>query len=179
MALAALTLGASALATPNEAEAQGRHGGWSGGHAQGGVRGRAVAPRMAYRGGVRGYAPRGYGARAVRYGNTYRYGYRPGYRRVYGGYYGGNYPYWPLAAGLGILGLGIGMGYPYGAGYDYGYYPTVSPVYDAPVVQYQGVGGYCQTPQKTCVLYEPGLIGTGCSCRAPNGGRYRGGIVPR
>ena len=87
VALAALTLGASALATPNEAEAQGRQGGWSGGHAQGGVRGRAVAPRMAYRGGVQRYAPRVYGARAVGYRNTYRYGYRRGY----GGYYGGDY----------------------------------------------------------------------------------------
>ena len=168
-----MTLGASALATPNEAEAQGRQGGWSGGHAQGGVRGRAVAPRMAYRGGVQRYAPRVYGARAVGYRNTYRYGYRRGY----GGYYGGDY--WPVAAGIGILGLGLGLGagYPYGAGYGYGVYP--GPVYDAPVVQYQGVGAYCQTPQKTCVLYDPGVLGTGCSCRAPSGGRYRGVVVSR
>jgi hypothetical protein len=36
-----------------------------------------------------------------------------------------------------------------------------------------GAGNYCGTPVKTCLLYEPGWLGTGCSCRIP-GGHARG-----
>jgi len=36
-----------------------------------------------------------------------------------------------------------------------------------------GPGHYCATPVKTCLLYEPGWLGTGCSCKVP-GGRARG-----
>ena len=36
-----------------------------------------------------------------------------------------------------------------------------------------GPGNYCATPAKTCLLYEPGWLGTGCSCRV-YGGRARG-----
>jgi len=36
-----------------------------------------------------------------------------------------------------------------------------------------GPGNYCATSVKTCVLREPGWLGTGCSCKVP-GGHARG-----
>jgi hypothetical protein len=36
-----------------------------------------------------------------------------------------------------------------------------------------GSGNYCATSVKTCLLNEPGWLGTGCSCRV-YGGRARG-----
>ena len=36
-----------------------------------------------------------------------------------------------------------------------------------------GPGNYCATPVKTCLLNEPGWLGTGCSCRI-SGGHARG-----
>jgi hypothetical protein len=36
-----------------------------------------------------------------------------------------------------------------------------------------GSGNYCATSVKTCLLNEPGWLGTGCSCRV-HGGRARG-----
>ncbi len=36
-----------------------------------------------------------------------------------------------------------------------------------------GSGNYCATPVRTCLLYESGWLGTGCSCRVP-GGHARG-----
>jgi hypothetical protein len=36
-----------------------------------------------------------------------------------------------------------------------------------------GSGNYCATPVRTCLLYEPGWLGTGCSCWV-YGGRARG-----
>ena len=36
-----------------------------------------------------------------------------------------------------------------------------------------GSGNYCATPVRTCLLYELGWLGTGCSCRVP-GGHARG-----
>ncbi|HUI22677.1 MAG TPA: hypothetical protein VLZ74_16785 [Methylocella sp.] len=36
-----------------------------------------------------------------------------------------------------------------------------------------GPGNYCGTPVRTCLLREPGWLGTGCSCRV-YGGRARG-----
>ena len=36
-----------------------------------------------------------------------------------------------------------------------------------------GSGNYCGTPVKTCLLYEPGWLGTGCSCKV-YGGHARG-----
>lgn len=32
-----------------------------------------------------------------------------------------------------------------------------------------GPGNYCATSVKTCLLYEPGWLGTGCSCRVSDG----------
>ncbi len=113
-AVAAFALGAGALLTPAPAEAQGRHGYSAGGGARfGGGRVSAprmgIAPRMGY--GQRGFAPRIAGPRVV--GSRvagYRHGYRPGVRpgvrpgnwrpRPY--YRGGRYPYWPVAAGVGL-----------------------------------------------------------------------------
>jgi hypothetical protein len=36
-----------------------------------------------------------------------------------------------------------------------------------------GPGNYCTTSVKTCLLYEPSWLGTGCSCRV-SGGHVRG-----
>jgi hypothetical protein len=38
-----------------------------------------------------------------------------------------------------------------------------------------GSGSYCATPVKTCLLYESGWLGTGCSCRVYGG--YARGFV--
>jgi len=67
------------------------------------------------------------------------------------GYYGSAYP--------------SGYGY-YGSG-NYGYYGAG---YPAPVAN---EGYYCATPVKTCLLNEPGWLGTGCSCKV-SCGRARG-----
>lgn len=37
-------------------------------------------------------------------------------------------------------------------------------------------GDFCATPIRTCLLREPGWLGTGCSCRVP-GGIARGAVV--
>ncbi len=74
-----------------------------------------------------------------------------------------------------------------GAGYDPYYYedpwyadPATYPAYPGPTTTFSApLGGYCTTPQKTCLLYEPAEVGLGCSCRAPAGyGRFRGAVVP-
>lgn len=70
------------------------------------------------------------------------------------GYYGSAYP-----SGIGYY----GSAYPSG----YGYYGAASP---APVAS---EGYYCATPVKTCLLTEPGWLGTGCSCKV-SCGRARG-----
>ena len=64
-----------------------------------------------------------------------------------------------------------GSAYPSGYGYygsaNVGYYGAASPM---PVAV---EGYYCATPVKTCLLSEPGWLGTGCSC-AVSCGRARG-----
>ena len=56
----------------------------------------------------------------------------------------------------------------------YGYWPgTTAPLLTAPSVAADGM--YCATPVKTCLLYEPGWLGTGCSCKIP-GGLARGTV---
>lgn len=67
------------------------------------------------------------------------------------GYYGAAYP--------------SECGY-YGSG-NYGYYGAA---YSAPVAN---EGYHCVTPVKTCLLNEPGWLGTGCSCKV-SCGRARG-----
>lgn len=65
----------------------------------------------------------------------------------------------------------------------WGYYGYSAPTYygySAPVVSAGAVaadGNYCATSVKTCLLYEPGWLGTGCSCRVP-GGYARGTVIP-
>jgi hypothetical protein len=44
---------------------------------------------------------------------------------------------------------------------DYGYPAVVEVVVPS--------GDYCATPVKTCLLREPGVLGTGCSCHIPGG----------
>ena len=72
------------------------------------------------------------------------------------------------------MALGAAASYPcsdgyYGSAYPsaYGYYGAANP---APVAI---EGFYCATPVKTCLLKEPGWLGTGCSC-AVACGRARG-----
>lgn len=89
-----------------------------------------------------------------------------------------NYTYW--------------NGYPYGSGYGYGYGSglglglaalATAPLAlaadaTAPLMTGRSVaasGNYCATPVRTCLLYEPGWLGTGCSCRV-YGGHARGTV---
>jgi hypothetical protein len=56
----------------------------------------------------------------------------------------------------------------------YGYSPgPTAPLVTGPRVAADGI--YCATPVRTCLLYEPGWLGTGCSCRVPGG--YARGMV--
>ena len=83
-----------------------------------------------------------------------------------------------------------GYGYPYGYAYPYGYgygaglaAAATAPLALAadatePLVTGRSVaaaGNYCATPMKTCLLQEPGWLGTGCSCKV-EGGRARGTV---
>jgi hypothetical protein len=45
----------------------------------------------------------------------------------------------------------------------------VAPRYTAPVVVAVPSGNYCATSVRTCLLQEPGVFGTGCSCHIPGG----------
>jgi len=40
-----------------------------------------------------------------------------------------------------------------------------------------GFGRYCSTPIKSCMLYEPSMMGNGCSCKV-QGGRSHGSVTP-
>ena len=64
-----------------------------------------------------------------------------------------------------------GYGYGYPRYYHYGYAGAAAPV----VAGEAASGNYCATAVKTCLLYEPGWLGTGCSCKVP-GGRARGTV---
>jgi len=68
---------------------------------------------------------------------------------------------------------GYGYGYPY---YGYGAAAGLATLAATPLPASGNYSGnYCATPEKTCLLYEPGVLGTGCSCKVP-GGRARGTI---
>lgn len=142
-------------------------GGGFGGY-RAGLSGGGYGYRGGYRGGGWGYRPGGW------YGGGY-YG-RPGYWRR--GYYGGGWGWGAgaLAAGA-ILGTAAAYPYYYGAPYydEPAYYYYRRPYYAAPVSS--GVGGYCQTPVRTCQLINPSDLGAGCSCRVA-GGRARGTVIP-
>jgi hypothetical protein len=83
-------------------------------------------------------------------------------------------------------------GYTYGSGYPYGSgLGVLGAIATAPlaiaadatgplmtgrsvaVSAAAGSGNYCATPARTCLLSEPGWLGTGCSCRV-YGGHARG-----
>ena len=83
---------------------------------------------------------------------------------------------WGPAAAIGAgVGLGLAAGYPYGGYYDNYSYPVER---GYPVSGYSGdLGNYCETPRKTCQLYEPAALGANCSCRVP-GGRAYGEVTP-
>jgi hypothetical protein len=57
----------------------------------------------------------------------------------------------------------------------YGYAAPVASVelgyygYSAPVEVVVPSGNYCATSVRTCLLREPGVLGTGCSCHIPGG----------
>lgn len=81
--------------------------------------------------------------------------------------------------GLGPGYYGMALGAAATSPYNYGYYGSAYPsgygYYGAatstPVVASEGY--YCATGVKTCLLREPGWLGTGCSC-AVSCGRARG-----
>lgn len=182
--LVAFGLAASAglFLTMQQAEAQRRlmvpHGG---GGISGGFRGgpafRGGAP--GFRGGMIGAAPRfnagpRYAVGPAVGNNWRRWQGRPGYWNNGYAWRRHNNNYWGYA-GAGLLGgLAIGAlassAYPYGYGYDAGYAGYSYPVSGS-------LGNYCQTPVKTCLLYDPAVLGVGCSCRVP-GGRAGGVVVP-
>ena len=76
-----------------------------------------------------------------------------------------------------------GYGYEYPYGYGLGALGAIATApltlaadVTAPLVTGRSVaasGNYCATPVRTCLLYEPGWLGTGCSCRV-YGGHARG-----
>lgn len=143
----------------------------AGGGFGGGYRGGIGAGGYGYRGGAGwGYRPnRWYGGG---YGGYYG---RPGYWRR--GYYGGGWGWGAGALAAGAI-LGSAAAYPYYYGapyYDEPAYYYRRPYYAAPVSS--GVGGYCQTPVRTCQLINPAELGAGCSCRVA-GGRARGAVIP-
>jgi hypothetical protein len=114
------------------------------------------------------------------YRHHYRhYGWHPGWHR--GWHYG-----WHRGWHTHYYGYGYGYGYPYNYGYGYG--AGLAALATAPLALAAGVtaplmtgrsvaasGNYCATPVKTCLLYEPGWVGTGCSCKVYDG--YARGTV--
>jgi len=147
-------------------------------------------------GGGRGYGGFGAGLGLAAIGAASAYGYGNGYG--YGGW--GGYP----GYAYGDSGYGNGAyGYPGAAGYAYSSYgapnysngdsgfgnsgfgldfASPSPQYSPGLTTgrsaaYGGLGKYCSTPVKSCLLYEPSSMGAGCSCKV-SGGRARGNVTP-
>ncbi len=93
------------------------------------------------------------------------YGWNRGWHRPYYGYnYGYGYPY-GYGAGTGLAALATAP-------------LAVAGAATAPLMTGRSVaaaGNYCATPVKTCLLYEPGWLGTGCSCKVYDG-RARGTV---
>lgn len=95
--------------------------------------------------------------------------------------------------GTGAGGDGYGSYSNYGAGYGYNTHGT--PIYNYrqsnyvgyPESQYMvvtgrsaatgGFGRYCSTPIKTCMLYEPSMMGNSCSCKV-EASRSHGSVTP-
>ena len=82
-----------------------------------------------------------------------------------------------VGPGPGYYGMALGAAVT-SSPYSYGYYGSASPsgygyygaAAAAPVAS---EGYYCATGVKTCLLNEPGWLGTGCSCKV-SCGRARG-----
>jgi hypothetical protein len=85
------------------------------------------------------------------------------YYRHHGWRHGAHYGWY----GHRHYGYGYGYGYP---GYHWGYAGAIP---EGGVIAVPASGDYCATPVRTCLLYEPGVLATGCSCAVP-GGRARG-----
>jgi len=88
----------------------------------------------------------------------------------------GNRGWW--RPGLGV-GLGVGLASAPFWGWDDAYYasPIINVGFDGGYAGFGGIGGYCATPARTCQLFDPAPIGTGCSCQV-SGGRARGVVSP-
>ncbi|RTL81290.1 MAG: hypothetical protein EKK29_18250 [Hyphomicrobiales bacterium] len=116
----------------------------------------------------------GWGYRHAGWRPTWGYG-RWGYAGMRRGW---GYGRW----GYGGVALGAAASYPYSYGYYGSAYPSACGNYGSGTYGYSGAsysapvaseGYYCATSEKTCLLNEPGWLGTGCSCKVP-GGRARG-----
>jgi hypothetical protein len=165
--LAAASMATAITLAPIEAQAQAR----GGAGVSAGARNFSAAPRAGRAAPLTITRHRAYVTHGV-----YRYG---GYR--YGGYYGGPYydgGWFPglLAAPFLLTGALLGAGLGYGYGYDY--YPYGGGYYYTPAGYGGAVGDFCATPARVCQLITPAVVGGGCSCRAPGGGRFRGSVVP-
>lgn len=158
---AAMTITTLSISTP--ASAWGRYGGgWGHRHWGSGWGYRHAGWRPTWGHGRWGYAGmrRGWG-----YGRWGYAGLRP--RWGYGGMALGAAASNPYSYG------NYGSAYPSGCGnYGSGSYGYSGASYSAPVAS---EGYYCATSEKTCLLNEPGWLGTGCSCKVP-GGRARGTV---
>ncbi len=95
------------------------------------------------------------------YGHRY-YSYGYGYP----GYY-----HWGYAGATPVVGV---TSVPASGDYYHWGYAGAMPAVG--VVTEPASGDYCATPVRTCLLYEPGVLATGCSCKVP-GGRARGTVT--
>jgi hypothetical protein len=162
----AATMAITTLSISTPASAWGRYGGgWGHRHWGSGWGYRHAGWRPTWGYGRWGYAGRrpgwgygrwGYGGMALGAAASYPYNYGS-----YGSY-GSAYP-----SGCGSYGSGNYGNYGYSGSGNYGYSGAG---YSAPVAN---EGYYCATSEKTCLLNEPGWLGTGCSCKVL-GGRARG-----
>jgi hypothetical protein len=109
------------------------------------------------------------------WGGGYGWRGRYAYPGRYYGYGRRGYPYGLAAAGLA---LGAAAAYPYYGYPAYETYPVYEsyPAYESYPVRAE-LGGYCETPIKTCKLINASTIGGGCSCKVASG-RSRGTVVP-
>jgi hypothetical protein len=110
--------------------------------------------------------------------------YRHHYRH-YGWHRGWHYG-WYRGMHRNYYGYNYGYGYPYGYGYGVGTGLAalataplaIAAATTAPLMTGRSVaasGNYCATSVKTCLLEEPGWVGTGCSCKV-YGGHARGTV---
>lgn len=89
------------------------------------------------------------------YGGGWGGGWGPGYAAggAYPDGYGSDDPGYAYDHGYGDPGYAYDNGYPYDNGYGPGVYAQGEP------------GSYCQTPENSCGLDQPSLVGAACQCR--------------